>query len=224
MVVWSNVIEQSPGIWENGNFISITGRVENRFGRTSLVIETASQYQLKAEGQTESEAEAAKNEPAPVVRAGFNEASEPRPVLNDPVRHAQPASKPESTGAQVNETSPTTYESPAQQIAEPTTEETPLTTESAAPAAIDNDDDLMESGAVLVRVKETGDAADDRYRLEDIMRLFAEFSGADPAILEIETGEKIIRLEMPFKVQSSSQLTERLHDLLGNGAVRSVVI
>ncbi len=224
MVVWSNVIEQSPGIWENGNFISITGRVENRFGRTSLVIETASQYQLKAEGQTESEAEAAKNEPAPVVRAGFNEASEPRPVLNDPVRHAQPASKPESTGAQVNETSPTTYESPAQQIAEPTTEETPLTTESAVPAAIDNDDDLMESGAVLVRVKETGDAADDRYRLEDIMRLFAEFSGADPAILEIETGEKIIRLEMPFKVQSSSQLTERLHDLLGNGAVRSVVI
>ena len=82
----------------------------------------------------------------------------------------------------------------------------------------------MNVGPVLVRVKETGDAAHDRYRVEDIMRLFAEFSGSDPAILEIDTGEKIIRLEMPSTVQSGPRLTERLHDLLGDGAVRTAVV
>ena len=56
------------------------------------------------------------------------------------------------------------------------------------------------------------------------MRLFVEFSGSDQAILEIETGEKVVRLEMPFKVQSGAQLTNRLHELLGNGAVRSAVV
>ena len=43
-------------------------------------------------------------------------------------------------------------------------------------------------------------------------------------MVEIETGEKIVRLEMPFKVQAGSQLTNRLHELLGTGAVRSAVI
>ena len=104
-------------------------------------------------------------------------------------------------------------------------EETPLTTESASPVDTDHSIEETEGGGpVLVRVKETGDAADDRYRLEDIMRLFVEFSGSDQAILEIETGEKVVRLEMPFKVQSGAQLTNRLHELLGNGAVRSAVV
>ena len=55
------------------------------------------------------------------------------------------------------------------------------------------------------------------------MRLLVEFSGSDEAILEVETGQEIIRLEMPFKVQSCTELTNRLNELLGNGAVRSAV-
>jgi len=54
--------------------------------------------------------------------------------------------------------------------------------------------------------------------------LFAEFPGSDPAILEIETGEKVVKLEMPFTVQSGSRLTDRLHDLLGTGSVRTAVV
>ena len=73
-------------------------------------------------------------------------------------------------------------------------------------------------------MKETGDAAHDRYRVEDIMKLFAEFSGSDAAILEIDTGEKVVRLEMPFTVQSGSKLTDRLDELLGTGSVRIAVV
>ena len=227
MVVWPNILEQNPPLWENGNFVSVSGEVRERFGRVSLSVETATEYQLKSEGQTEAEAETAKNEPAPVVRAGFNEASQPRPVLNDPVQHTPPPSKPVAVAPQVNEAPSTNYNNSAPPIAEPTpttTEETTLTTESAAPNDLNHVDNGMNVGPVLVRVKETGDAAHDRYRVEDIMRLFAEFSGSDPAILEIETGEKVVRLEMPFTVQSGPRLTDRLHELLGSGSVRTAVV
>lgn len=225
-------LEQTPTLWENGNFVSVSGEVRERFGRVSLSVETASEYQLKAEGQAESEAEAKRNAPAPVVRAGFNEASEPRPVLNDPLQHVQPTAKPSPTpdqgsaapAHQANVTSTPNYKTPVEQIVEPVIEETPLTTESAAPNDTDLNIATQNGGPVLVRVKETGDAADDKYRLEDIMRLFVEFSGSDPAILEIETGGKIVRLNMPFKVQSGARLTDRLHELLGNGSVRSAAI
>lgn len=227
MVVWPNILEQNPALWENGNFVSVSGEVRERFGRVSLSVETATEYQLKSEGQTEAEAETAKNKPAPVVRTGFNEASQPRPVLNDPVQHTPPQSKPVAVAPQVNEASSTNYNNSAPPIAEPTpttTEETTLTTESAAHNGLNHVDNGINVGPVLVRVKETGDAAHDRYRVEDIMRLFAEFSGSDPAILEIETGEKVVRLEMPFTVQSGPRLTDRLHELLGSGSVRTAVV
>jgi hypothetical protein len=231
MVVWPNILEQNPTLWENGNFVSVSGEVRERFGRVSLSVETAGEYQLKAEGQAESEAEAKLNEPAPVVRAGFNEQSEPKPVLNDPVQHMKRERGPsETTPSNTNDaapinTSPTpTYKTPVEQIVEPIIEETPLTTESAAPNDTALDPDMASGGPVLVRVKETGDAADDKYRLEDIMRLFVEFAGSDSAILEIETGGKIVRLDMPFKVQSGARLTGRLHELLGSGSVRSAAI
>ena len=227
MVVWPNILEQNPALWDNGNFISVSGEVRERFGRVSLSVETAFEYQLKSEGQAESEAETAKNEPAPVVRVGFNEASQPRPVLNDPVQHTPPSSKSVTVAPQVNEAPSTNDNNSAPPLAEPIptiSEETTLTTESANPNDLDNADNVINVGPVLVRVKETGDAAHDRYRVEDIMKLFAEFSGSDVAILEIDTGEKVVRLEMPFTVQSGSKLTDRLDELLGTGSVRIAVV
>ncbi|NQW21234.1 MAG: DNA polymerase III subunit alpha [Chloroflexi bacterium] len=222
LVVWPNVLEQTPTFWENGNFVSVSGEIRERFGRVSLSVETATEYQLKAEGQTVSHVDGVNNEPASKARTGFNEASEPHPVLNDPVQHIPITGRPSKTAAQINEMPTQPYENPVQNITEPINEGTPLTTEFVAPTDMNHTD--AKTGSVLVRVKETGDAADDRYRLEDIMRLFVEFSGTDPAILEIETGDKIVRLEMPFKVQSGSQLTIRLHELLGIGSVRSAVV
>tara|TARA_B100001971_G_C17981153_1_gene427460 strand:+ start:95 stop:481 length:387 start_codon:yes stop_codon:yes gene_type:complete len=89
------------------------------------------------------------------------------------------------------------------------------------PTDAEENDTTDNNGHFLVHVKETGDIADDRYRLEDLMRLFVEFDGSDPVILEIDTGKKVIRLNMPFKVRSGTKLTSRLNELLGNNVVHS---
>ena len=49
MVVWPNILEQNPPLLENGNFVSVSGEVRERFGRVSLSVETATEYQLKSE-------------------------------------------------------------------------------------------------------------------------------------------------------------------------------
>ena len=219
MVVWPNILEQTPGLWENGSFVSVTGEVREWMGHITLSVEQANEYQLKAEGQAESDAEAEKNEPPPVTRAGFNEASEPRPVLNDPAQPVQvdPTRSP-TRGPGRSE--PGGLDSPAG----PDKTEVGGTAESTVPTGTDPGNADSGGGPILIRVKETGDGADDRYRLEDIVRLFMEYPGTDAAVLEIETGNRIVRLDMPFSVQAGERLTGRLHELLGDGAVRTTTV
>ncbi len=227
IVVWPNILEQNPSLWQNGSFVSITGEVRERMGRVSISVEEAHEYQLKAEGQVESDAEAGKNKPAPIIRTGFNEASEPRPVLNDPAQPTRTESVQNiANGARGSESN---RQTPVNNPINSTQKEATLAIESTTPTRISLDGDVTgqaasDNGPMLVRVKETGDAADDRYRLEDIVSLFLEFPGKDPAALEIETGNKIVRLDMPFSVQAGAQLTGRLHELLGNGTVRTTTL
>ena len=227
IVVWPNILEQNPSLWQNGSFVSITGEVRERMGRVSISVEEAHEYQLKAEGQVELDAEAAKNKPAPIIRAGFNEASEPRPVLNDPAQPTRTESVQNiANGARGSES---VRQAPVNNPINSTQKEATLAIEPTTPTRISLDGDVTgqaasDNGPMLVRVKETGDAADDRYRLEDIVSLFLEFPGKDPAVLEIETGNKIVRLDMPFSVQAGAQLTGRLHELLGNGTVRTTTL
>lgn len=227
IVVWPNILEQNPSLWQNGSFVSITGEVRERMGRVSISVEEAHEYQLKAEGQVELDAEAAKNKPAPIIRTGFNEASEPRPVLNDPAQPTRTESVQNiANGARGSESN---RQTPVNNPINSTQKEATLAIESTTPTRISLDGDVTgqaasDNGPMLVRVKETGDASDDRYRLEDIVSLFLEFPGKDPAALEIETGNKIVRLDMPFSVQAGAQLTGRLHELLGNGTVRTTTL
>ena len=227
IVVWPNILEQNPSLWQNGSFVSITGEVRERMGRVSISVEEAHEYQLKAEGQVELDAEAAKNKPAPIIRAGFNEASEPRPVLNDPAQPTRTESVQNiANGARGSESN---RQTPVNNPINSTQKEATLAIESTTPTRISLDGDVTgqaasDNGPMLVRVKETGDAADDRYRLEDIVSLFLEFPGKDPAALEIETGNKIVRLDMPFSVQAGAQLTGRLHELFGNGTVPTTTL
>jgi len=227
IVVWPNILEQNPSLWQNGSFVSITGEVRERMGRVSISVEEAHEYQLKAEGQVELDAEAAKNKPAPIIRTGFNEASEPRPVLNDPAQPTRTESVQNiANGARGSESN---RQTPVNNPINSTQKEATLVIGSTTPTRISLDGDVTgqaasDNGPMLVRVKETGDAADDRYRLEDIVSLFLEFPGKDPAVLEIETGNKIVRLDMPFSVQAGAQLTGRLHELLGNGTVRTTTL
>jgi len=217
LVVWPNILEQVPDLWRNGNFVSVTGEVRERMGRVSISVETAHEYQLKAEGQAEQESESAKYEPAPITRAGFNEASQSRAILNDPIQISH-------TSPKVDQGDPLPLnpdEITNSSTSKPDGEETPKEITVDLPTDTEPDDNLTLNGHFLVHVKETGDVANDRYRLEDLMRLFVEFDGSDPVILEIDTGEKVVRLNMPFKVRSGTKLTNRLNELLGNETVHT---
>ena len=217
LVVWPNILEQVPDLWQNGNFVSVTGEVRERMGRVSISVETAHEYQLKAEGQAEQESESAKYEPAPITRAGFNEASQPRAILNDPIQIMHTSPNVDQTDPLPLSLDEITDSSTSKSGGEETTEE--ITTN--LPTNTETDDNATHNGHFLVHVKETGDIADDRYRLEDLMRLFVEFDGSDPVILEIDTGKKVVRLNMPFKVRSGTKLTNRLNELLGNETVHT---
>ena len=48
IVVWPNILEQNPSLWQNGSFVSITGEVRERMGRVSISVEEAHEYQLHA--------------------------------------------------------------------------------------------------------------------------------------------------------------------------------
>jgi len=220
LVVWPNILEKVPDLWHNGNFVSVTGEVRERMGRVSISVEKAHEYQLKAEGQAEKESESAKYEPAPITRAGFNEASQPRAILNDPVKITHTSPKIDEAGPLP--LNPDEIKDSA--TSSPSVEETPEEIAVNLSTDTEPDENISHNGHFLVHVKETGDIADDRYRLDDLMRLFVEFDGSDPVILEIDTGEKVVRLNMPFKVRSGTKLTNRLNELLGTETVHTKTV
>ena len=217
LVVWPNILEKVPDLWHNGNFVSVTGEVRERMGRVSISVEKAHEYQLKAEGQAEHESESAKNEPEPIIRAGFNEASQPRAILNDPIQITHTSPKVDETGPLPLSPDEITNSSTSKLGGE----ESPEEITADLPTDTEPDENATHNGHFLVHVKETGDIANDRYRLDDLMRLFVEFDGSDPVILEIDTGEKVVRLNMPFKVRAGTKLTNRLNELLGNKTVHT---
>jgi len=208
LVVWPNVLETTEELWQAGHYVTVTGTVRERMGRVSLSVETAKEYQLGS-----SESNSPEPESPPTVVAGFNEASEPRPVINDPT----PAAVANETSVREPQPNYSNKPSPESQP-----EETTLTTEiesNASPEADSTIDDEYTPGTVTVKVQETGDAAEDRYRLEDVMTLLMEYPGSDPAQLEIDTGSAIVRLDMPFTVKSGPVLKQRISELLGEESV-----
>ena len=220
LVVWPNILEKVPDLWHNGNFVSVTGEVRERMGRVSISVEKAHEYQLKAEGQAEHESESAKNEPEPIIRAGFNEASQPRAILNDPIQITHTSPKVDETGPLPLSPDEITNSSTSKLGGE----ESPEEITADLPTDTEPDENATHNGHFLVHVKETGDIANDRYRLDDLMRLFVEFDGSDPVILEIDTGEKVVRLNMPFKVRAGTKLTNRLNELLGTETVHTKTV
>ena len=67
-----------------------------------------------------------------------------------------------------------------------------------------------------MRVTETGSAAEDKYRFEDIIRLLLNYKGNHPFMLEIATGDRIITLEMPFAIDPCDELAAHLGELIGS--------
>jgi hypothetical protein len=72
----------------------------------------------------------------------------------------------------------------------------------------------------VVRLRESGVAAEDRYRFEDLVRVLLEYRGDAPVVLEVVTKGRVVRMDMPFvAVDGCAALCARLTDLLGPGSV-----
>jgi hypothetical protein len=70
--------------------------------------------------------------------------------------------------------------------------------------------------ALSIRVSETGVVAEDKNRFEDIIRLLLNYKGDHPFILEVETGERVVTLEMPFAIQPCDELVSNLSEMIGS--------
>ena len=76
------------------------------------------------------------------------------------------------------------------------------------------------NGNLLIRVTETGRLAEDRHRLEDVVRVLLEFKGRSAVTLEVKTAGRVVTMDMPFaSVDCCPELETRLADLLGPGNI-----
>jgi len=79
-----------------------------------------------------------------------------------------------------------------------------------------------ETSGLVIRIAESGQELEDRYRLEDLVKMLLEFRGDRPVTLEVATRGRLVRLEMPFvTIRPCKELTERLTALLGADNVRA---
>ena len=65
-------------------------------------------------------------------------------------------------------------------------------------------------------MSETGEALEDRFRLEDLVKLLLEFRGNIPVKLEVQASGTLVNLAMPFvHVQLCEDLKAKLSEMLG---------
>ncbi len=73
---------------------------------------------------------------------------------------------------------------------------------------------------VTVRLRESGHLAEDRHRLEDVVRVMLEYQGQATVMLEVDTDGQLVKMEAPFvKVDPCEELESRLAELVGAGNV-----
>ncbi len=232
LVVWPRVLEQTDGLWAQGRYIAVSGQVRERDGRLSVSVDEAREYLLPGQSASvagaapaavaEGEASTSLFSPGAEPGTGAPE-SAPKEVasLSDDVTvNAAPGAAIVASrngnghGPTNGANQPRTY--PHVAPARPPTAGREAGAAGAPPAA----------SAVVVRLQESGVAAEDRYKLEDLVRVLLEYRGGSAVVLEVLTKGRVVKMDMPFvEVNACPELHARLVDLLGSenvaGAART---
>ena len=199
VVVWPDLVESTGPLWKEGRFVAVAGRVRDRDGRISLAAAEAREYRLPGDdpgGPADPPISGAAAAPDNVQIEGNGTPAEE--LVTDGMENDGILS-PED-GTQSANGSPV----------EPAV--------SLGPSNGDGGAQIAE-GFVL-RLNETGEQIEDRYRLEDLVKLLLEYRGPDAVILEVETRDRLVRLDMPFvTVAACPELENRLVEMLGRGSV-----
>jgi hypothetical protein len=217
-VVWPSVLEKTPGLWKPGVVLSLTGTVRERDGRVSVAIEEAKEFDHS--GAASDLPAALPGVPAQAPRPARPQsqvAEEPAPWDSDDAETAtrvaeatNESRKPVPHELNSDKGSMDHYKNGNGTAGEESTHR------GAGGIQTSNGVSPREGETVVIKVEETGRPAEDRYRLEDIVRLLLEYRGHSLVTLEVRTSGRVVRLDMPFAtVDACPDLERRLSDLLG---------
>ena len=227
LVVWRNVLERSEALWVEGKQIALTGTVRERDGRVSVAVDEAREYVMPGARQPDgsligaiSEVPVLSYELAPdsfkpvesALDAGSGNDDDSESVTEWPNRQDEGSGLTLSTAHDGLGSAPTPQAGLTKLGANGHVNNTRPGNGSAAAAP--------QGASLVVKLTETGQVSEDKFRLEDVVRLLLEFRGESPVYVEVATRNGIVRLEMQrVKVDPCEQLTGRLVDLLGPGSV-----
>ena len=216
-VIWPNVLEKTNGLWADGNRLTVKGKIRERDGRLSIVVDDAKPFELPT-GSGSSIPPSPTNPTSPVTERSQ---AVPSPVQDTGSIYVNGhngngnGSVNGNGHSGIKETSATPAMEESKQHtngAQPTSS----VTESTDPSPSTNGSISGDGNSVLIRVEESGRAAEDRYRLEDVVRVLLEFKGASSVTLEVKTSGRVVTMDMPFAtVDPCPELETRLSDLLG---------
>lgn len=212
VMVWPRLLKSTESLWQEGNHVTVLGSVRDRDGRVSISAEEAKEYGWSSGGGS-----------APAI--GEPTESLPTSGSSAPSRPAAPvalqeetAGAGESEGARFNGKA----RSGSYQEGIGGNGASNGASEHIASSTPTGNGYGVSSSGVVVRMQDTGQLLEDRYRLEDLVKTLLEYHGDEAVTLEIETEGRIVRMEMPFvTIRSCPELTDRLTDLLGAQNVRA---
>ncbi|MSQ08428.1 MAG: DNA polymerase III subunit alpha [Dehalococcoidia bacterium] len=242
LVVWPGVLETTADLWTAGRYVTLTGQVRERDGRVSISVETAREYVLPDAHAMETTAPAAPpavrpsnpttkapvsastKQPTPHVPSPTAASTAPR-INNHPAEGPLVSLDKSAGNGHSSVPVPHVFHPPAPVAGDDPLELSlntyPATAQHSTPVHSSDHASVVEflpAGGIVVRVRETGQATEDRHRFEDLIRLLLEFRGTQPVRLEVSTKGRIVKLDLPFvSVNPIPELHARLADLLGTG-------
>ncbi|MCH7641844.1 MAG: DNA polymerase III subunit alpha [Chloroflexi bacterium] len=207
LVVWSNVLAVTEDLWKQGTFVSLTGSVRERDGRVSISVEEAREYRLPGQEDSTTLTNQDQGQPGAAISPAATTTPAPSQTVNNgSTENGVPASRAMAeNGAQFS--APATGSSGANRYSNGNGNGARPEQPGASPA---------QAQHLSVRVTETGSAAEDKYRFEDIIRLLLNYKGDQPFMLEIATRDRIVTLEMPFAIKPCDELAAHLCELIGS--------
>ena len=189
-MVWPDALAKTADVWRQGITVRVTGRHQVRGDDFSLACYEAEEFQLTPQAAPVMDGDAAST-----------------PAGNAPDARGTAASPPER-GTRRNGRGNGEASRPAQSGANGTASKSGAAESTGG----------REAG-VLIRMSETDNAEDDRYRLRQAIRVMLEYTGDDRVYVELHLQEgRRVLMEIPtVSTGACDELQERLRDLLGEG-------
>ena len=191
-MVWSEALEKTGDLWQTGGIVRVTGRLQIRGDDYSLTCYDAQEYRLP---------ESAGSAGAPPV-----ETLAETPVADAPAAASSPSPPPVAAGSSANGNGSAAPAPPA----------------AAANGSSNGNGNGSGNGqysGMLIKMSETDDPEDDRYRLRQAIRVMLEYTGDDKIYLELflKEGRRVL-MEVPtVSTYACDDLRQRLEDFLGAG-------